>query len=106
MDIKEIEKYVGKVVKIQLNNYGADVECVGSIVETYNGVGVTIGHPVINNESCCGKSYRMANDIISINNISESEFENWKQKYHQFHREIIAEKGYDSCEEKVESYAI
>ena len=37
-------------------------------------------------------------DIIEIREATDEEFNLWKEKYEEFHKEVIEEKGYDFCE--------
>ena len=44
--------------------------------------------------------------IVRIEEATTAEMDEWRKSYEKFHELIIAEKGYDSCEEDVDNITL
>jgi len=45
-------------------------------------------------------------DVKSISDVNEDELSEWYSKYYAFHKSIIKEKGYDTCEVDIKDLEI
>jgi RNA polymerase subunit RPABC4/transcription elongation factor Spt4 len=89
----------GKVVRIRI---GGDV-CIASL--RHDEYGFVIGHPYDTElkRVRCGKAFNPCIDYgEGVSQITKEEFETWKSEYMKFHKEIMEEAGYDSCEEDID----
>lgn len=77
---------------------------IGSILEVTDNGFVHIGHPSTGNIVRCGLLNVRISDISEIGEITEHEFNQWKENYQKFHEGILADDNFDPCEEDVENY--
>ena len=83
---------------------GEHVHCIG-VYLGYNEKHkyVTIGHPidVDTNEMFAGEISMYDDDNYTITEVpDETWLDGWYSLYEDFHNEVVAEKGYDFCEQE------
>ena len=108
------ETVLGKLVKITADfNYRGfgekEIKTVVGTVVDINKWGIEIGHPIIpstNEMTNCGASNFGLAKIVRIEEATSAEMDEWRKSYEKFHELIIAEKGYDSCEEDVDNITL
>ena len=105
---------LGKMVKIaadfNFRGFGEkEIKTVVGTVVDINKYGIEIGHPIVpstNKMTICGiRNFGLAK-IVRIEEATIAEMEEWRKSYEKFHELIIAEKGYDSCEEDVDDITL
>ena len=105
---------LGKLVKITADfNYRGfgekEIKTVVGTVVAVNKWGVEIGHPIFpsTNEmtECGGRNFEL-DKIVRIEEATIDETDEWCKSYEKFHALVIAEKGYDSCEEDVDNITL
>ena len=115
MKLDYLKKTVlGKLVKITADfNFRGDGEKeIKTVVGTVVGInkwGIEIGHPIFpstNEISWCGIRNFGLDKIVRIEEATSAEMDEWRKSYEKFHAMIIAEKGYDSCEEDVDNITL
>ena len=115
MNLDCLKKAVlGKMVKItaDFNFRGFGKEEINTVVGTVvdiNKWGIEIGHPIFsstNKMSWCGLRNFELDKIVRIEEATSAEMDEWRKSYEKFHAMIIAEKGYDSCEEDVDNITL
>ena len=115
MKLDYLKKTVlGKLVKITADfNFRGDGEKeIKTVVGTVVGInkwGIEIGHPIFpstNEISWCGIRNFGLDKIVRIEEATSAEMDEWRKSYEKFHELIIAEKGYDSCEENVDNITL
>lgn len=108
------EALLGKLVKITADfNYRGfgekEIKTVVGTVVAVNKWGVEIGHPIFpsTNEmtECGGRNFEF-DKIVRIEEATIDETDEWCKSYEKFHALVIAEKGYDSCEEDVDNITL
>ena len=108
------EAVLGKLVKITADfNYRGFGEkeiktVVGSVVHI-DKWGIEIGHPIFpstNKMTWCGVRNFELDKIVHIEEATIAEMAEWRKSYEKFHAMVIAEKGYDSCEEDVDNITL
>ena len=108
------EAVLGKLVKITADfNFRGDGEKeIKTVVGTVVGInkwGIEIGHPIFpstNKMTICGvRNFGLAK-IVCIEEPTSVEMDEWRKSYEKFHAAVIAEKGYDSCEEDVDNITL
>ena len=105
---------LGKMVKItaDFNFRGFGEKEINTVVGTVVNItkwGIEIGHPIVpstNKMTDCGASNFGLAKIVSIEEATSAEMDEWRKSYEKFHAMIIAEKGYDSCEEDVDNITL
>ena len=108
------EAVLGKMVKITADfNYRGfgekEIKTVVGTVVNINKWGIEIGHPIVpstNKMSWCGLRNFELDKIVRIEEATSAEMDEWRKSYEKFHAMIIAEKGYDSCEEDVDNITL
>ena len=108
------EAVLGKMVKItaDFNFRGFGEKEIKTVVCTVVGInkwGIEIGHPIVpstNEMTNCGASNFGLAKIVRIEEATTDEMDEWRKSYEKFHELIIAEKGYDSCEEDVDNITL
>jgi hypothetical protein len=99
MKIKKLENSIVKI-KLKPNNEIPYIHgtYIGALV--YDGIskGFVLSHPMTNDEITCGVANFDKNDVIEIWYASEEDKVKWKEKYYEFHEDVIRTKGFDSCE--------
>ena len=108
------ETVLGKLVKItaDFNFRGFSKKEINTVVGTVvaiNKWGIEIGHPIVpstNEMTNCGASNFGLAKIVRIEEATTAEMDEWRKSYEKFHELIIAEKGYDSCEEDVDNITL
>ena len=108
------EAVLGKMVKItaDFNFRGVGKKEINTVVGTVvaiNKWGIEIGHPIFpstNKMTMCGASNFGLAKIVRIEEATSAEMDEWRKSYEKFHAMIIAEKGYDSCEEDVDNITL
>ena len=112
MKLDYLKKTVlGKLVKITADfNFRGDGEKeIKTVVGTVVGInkwGIEIGHPIVpstNEMSWCGIRNFGLDKIVRIEEATSAEMGEWRKSYKKFHESVIAEKGYDSCEEDADN---
>ena len=112
MKLDYLKKTVlGKLVKITADfNFRGDGEKeIKTVVGTVVGInkwGIEIGHPIFpstNKMSYCGVRNFGLDNIVCIEEATSAEMGEWRKSYKKFHESVIAEKGYDSCEEDADN---
>jgi len=111
MEVEELKKYVGKVVKLkyayEFRNFDEYRTVLGSIKQIDEKFGyIYIGHPydIENQETTCGEmGIRYKFDDYEISSATEDEFKLWLANYKDFSRSVIKVKGYDSCQEDIKN---
>ena len=115
MKLDYLKKAVlGKLVKITADfNFRGDGEKeIKTVVGTVVGInkwGIEIGHPIFpstNEISWCGIRNFGLDKIVRIEEATSAEMDEWRKSYEKFHAMIIAEKGYDCCEEDVDNITL
>ena len=115
MKLDYLKKTVlGKLVKITADfNFRGDGEQeIKTVVGTVVGInkwGIEIGHPIFpstNKMSWCGIRNFGLDKIVRIEEATSAEMDEWRKSYEKFHAMVIAEKGYDSCEEDVDNITL
>ena len=105
------EAVLGKLVKITADfNFrgGGEKEIktvVGTVVDI-NKWGIEIGHPIYtstNKMADCGARNFELPKIVRIEEATSAEMDEWRKSYEKFHAMVVAEKGYDSCEEDADN---
>ena len=105
------EAVLGKMVKItaDFNFRGVGRKELNTVVGTVvdiNKWGIEIGHPIFpsTNEmtECGGRNFEL-DKIVRIEEVTSAEMDEWRKSYEKFHAAVIAEKGYDSCEEDIDN---
>ena len=108
------EAVLGKMVKItaDFNFRGVgrkEIKTVVGTVVDINKYGIEIGHPIVpstNKMTICGiRNFGLAK-IVRIEEPTSAEMDEWRKSYDKFHELIMAEKGYDSCEEDVDNITL
>ena len=108
------EAVLGKLVKItaDFNFRGFGKKEINTVVGTVVAItkwGIEIGHPIFsstNKMTNCGvRNFELAK-IVRIEEATNAEMDEWRKSYEKFHAMIIAEKGYDSCEEDVDNITL
>lgn len=115
MKLDYLKKTVlGKLVKITADfNYRGFGEkeiktVVGTVVDV-NKYGIEISHPIFpstNEMTWCGVRNFELDKIVRIEEATSAEMDEWRKSYERFHAAVIAEKGYDSCEEDVDNITL
>ena len=108
------ETVLGKLVKItaDFNFRGVGEKEIKTVVGTVvdiNKWGIEIGHPIYtstNKMADCGARNFELPKIVRIEEATSAEMDEWRKSYEKFHAMIIAEKGYDSCEEDVDNITL
>ena len=108
------EAVLGKMVKItadfNFRGFGRkEINTVVGTVVAINKWGIEIGHPIVpstNEMTNCGASNFGLAKIVRIEEATTDEMDEWRKSYEKFHELIIAEKGYDSCEEDVDNITL
>ena len=108
------EAVLGKMVKItaDFNFRGFGKKEINTVVGTVVAItkwGIEIGHPIVpstNEMTNCGASNFGLAKIVRIEEATNAEMDEWRKSYEKFHAMIIAEKGYDSCEEDVDNITL
>ena len=108
------ETVLGKLVKItaDFNFRGVGEKEIKTVVGTVvdiNKWGIEIGHPIFpstNKMSWCGVRNFELDKIVRIEEATVAEMADWRKSYEKFHAMVIAEKGYDSCEEDVDNITL
>ena len=108
------EAVLGKMVKItaDFNFRGFGKKEINTVVGTVVAItkwGIEIGHPIVpstNEMTNCGASNFGLAKIVCIEEATSTEMDEWRKSYEKFHAMIIAEKGYDSCEEDVDNITL
>ena len=108
------EAVLGKLVKItadfNFRGFGKkEINTVVGTVVAINKWGIEIGHPIVpstNEMTNCGASNFGLAKIVRIEEATSAEMDEWRKSYEKFHAMIIAEKGYDSCEEDVDNITL
>ena len=108
------EAVLGKMVKItaDFNFRGVgrkEIKTVVGTVVAINKYGIEIGHPIFpstNKMADCGARNFELPKIVRIEEVTVAEMAEWRKSYEKFHELIIAEKGYDSCEEDVDNITL
>ena len=108
------EAVLGKMVKItaDFNFRGVgrkEIKTVVGTVVDINKWGIEIGHPIYpstNIMTGCGVRNFGLPKIVRIEEPTSAEMDEWRKSYEKFHAEVIAEKGYDSCEEDVDNITL
>lgn len=112
MKIDCLKKAVlGKMVKITADfNYRGfgekEIKTVVGTVVDINKYGIEIGHPIFpstNEMTWCGVRNFEIDKIVRIEEATSAEMGEWRKSYKKFHELVIAEKGYDSCEEDADN---
>jgi len=99
MQFQDVEKLEGCVAKITLDTGRV---LIGSITTDARYEYIHIGHPVDETGDCtCGSDNMNVSYLDKIEPITGEQFAEWKVSYEKFHKEILEEKGYDSCSENV-----
>jgi len=95
--------YVGQVVELSYSHYGQKYNIVTSIRSVSDEL-YTHGHiyDKDNKRMTCGGGCTAIGSITSIKLASPKLQQIWFDEYNKFHKEIISEKGYDSCEEAIQ----
>ena len=115
MNLDCLKKAVlGKLVKItaDFNFRGVGRKEINTFVGTVvsiNKYGIEIGHPIFpstNKMAVCGARNFELPKIVRIEEATTAEMDDWRKSYEKFHVEVIAEKGYDSCEEDVNNITL
>ena len=105
---------LGKLVKItaDFNYRGFGEKEIKTVVCTVVGInkwGIEIGHPIFpstNKMAMCGVRNFELPKIVRIEEATTDEMDEWRKSYEKFHASVIAEKGYDSCEEDVDNITL
>lgn len=105
------EAVLGKMVKItaDFNFRGVGRKEINTVVGTVvdiNKWGIEIGHPIFpstNKMTMCGVRNFELTKVVRIEEATTAEMDEWRKSYEKFHASVIAEKGYDSCEEDVDN---
>ena len=105
------EAVLGKLVKItaDFNYRGFGEKEIKTVVCTVVGInkwGIEIGHPIFpstNKMTWCGVRNFELDKIVRIEEATTDEMDEWRKSYEKFHASVIAEKGYDSCEEDADN---
>lgn len=108
------ESVLGKMVKItaDFNFRGVGIKEIKTVVGTVvdiNKWGIEIGHPIFpstNKMTICGVRNFGLPKIVRIEEPTVAEMDEWRKSYEKFHAEVIAEKGYDSCEEDIDNITL
>ena len=108
------EAVLGKLVKItaDFNFRGVGRKELNTVVGTVvdiNKWGIEIGHPIFpstNKMTICGVRNFGLPKIVRIEEPTVAEMDEWRKSYEKFHAAVIAEKGYDSCEEDVDNITL
>ena len=108
------ESVLGKMVKItaDFNFRGVGRKEINTVVGTVvdiNKYGIEIGHPIFpstNEMTECGARNFGLPKIVRIEEPTSAEMDEWRKSYEKFHASVIAEKGYDSCEEDVNNITL
>ena len=108
------EALLGKLVKITADfNYRGfgekEIKTVVGTVVDINKWGIEIGHPIFpstNKMTWCGVRNFELDKIVRIEEATIAEMAEWRKSYKKFHAEVIAEKGYDSCEEDIDNITL
>ena len=108
------EAVLGKMVKItaDFNFRGVgrkEIKTVVGTVVAINKYGIEIGHPIFpstNKMTNCGVRNFELDKVVRIEEATIAEMEEWRKSYEKFHELVIAEKGYDSCEEDVDNITL
>ena len=112
MKLDYLKKAVlGKMVKItadfNFRGFGKkEINTVVGTVVNINKWGIEIGHPIFpstNKMSWCGVRNFELDKIVRIEEATSAEMGEWRKSYKKFHESVIAEKGYDSCEEDADN---
>ena len=115
MNLNGLKKAVlGKMVKItaDFNFRGVGEKEIKTVVGTVvdiNKWGIEIGHPIFpstNKMAMCGIRNFELTKIVRIEKATVAEMDEWRNSYKKFHALVIAEKGYDSCEEDVDNITL
>ena len=105
MEKQDYTKFNKMVVKITYKTiYAGERTSIASFVQHDDRF--DLGHPydVTKKNIGCGRCANyLIEDIVSISPITEDEFQTWKSAYIKFHREVVDDKGYDACEENIDS---
>lgn len=108
------EAVLGKMVKItaDFNFRGFGKKEINTVVGTVVAItkwGIEIGHPIVpstNEMTNCGASNFGLAKIVRIEEATTAEMDEWRKSYERFHAMVMAEKGYDSCEEDVDNITL
>ena len=115
MELDYLKKtFLGKLVKItaDFNFRGFGKKEINTVVGTVVAIakwGIEIGHPIVpstNKMTNCGASNFGLAKIVRIEEATSAEMDEWRKSYEKFHAMVIAEKGYDSCEEDVDNITL
>ena len=115
MELDYLKKtFLGKLVKItadfNFRGFGKkEINTVVGTVVNINKWGIEIGHPIFpstNKISWCGVRNFELDKIVRIEEATSAEMGEWRKSYKKFHESVIAEKGYDSCEEDVDNITL
>ena len=108
------EAVLGKMVKItaDFNFRGVgrkEIKTVVGTVVDINKWGIEIGHPIVpstNKMADCGARNFELPKIVRIEEPTSAEMDEWRKSYEKFHAMVMAEKGYDFCEEDVDNITL
>lgn len=106
MKTTDYNEFAGKICKVEYKDFlGIKSTCVAMVHKDM--FGFTLGHPMIGSliSSGANHSIRLA-DITSIRPASNKDVKMWVKRYKQFHADVIAEHGYDACEENLAAYEL
>lgn len=104
----DYNKFAGKICKVVYTNlFGIQCECIAMVHKDEIGYTADIGHPMIDNVVASGANHSIKfEEIKSIRPASKKDVKMWLKRYKQFHADVIAEHGYDSCEENLTAYEL
>lgn len=104
----DYNEFAGKICKVVYTNlFGIQCECVAMVHKDEIGYTADLGHPMIDNVVASGANHSIKfEDIKTISPASQKDVKMWLKRYKQFHADVIAEHGYDSCEENLTAYEL
>jgi len=114
LSVDELKGFVGKLVRMRYayewRDFSDYYDVICSIVEINEKHGyIYIGHPydLKKKEMFAGQAgIRYDQDDYEIFPTCELDLLLWQNEYEKFHNEVIAEKGYDFCEEDIEKITL
>lgn len=103
MTREQIKSYAGQIVKVQDTFDGRTATFIASVKSVSESGMVSFGHPYDEDmkETTSGSMTTRCDCIDGIVAISYEKKMIWLESYIAFHKMIMEEMGYDSCEERL-----
>ena len=103
MDKAELDNFKNKVVVIKLSKNN-EVPFIRGEFITWLRYDNVLKKPLLNHPYDiekgwveCGETNYGFENIVEIREATDEEYNKWKKAYNKFSKEVVKEKGYDSC---------